>query len=213
MGLWRREKVRLPDAGPTATEASSIWHHRLKGRRYFVLGSPVSAINLAIGPLVAEGFALRVDDLEVALRREGSRWTGRTLDIGDAAMAKRLRQRNFWGRSLTIGLIWDAATRRGISPTLVAVVARPAADGHSELVISPVRSGQGPIEDAHAAEPRLARATAAVEAGFAGERRLLQPPEVFEPVTMDKQCPASSDYLKRLIDWPPKQVDPQQSLR
>lgn len=92
--------------------------------------------------------------------------------------------------------------RRGIAPTLVAVVARPAADGHSELVISPVQSGLGPFEDRHAAEPRLRRVLAAVSTRFAQAGQLIQQPEEIEPLLLDAQCPAQEETLKSLIHWP-----------
>lgn len=99
---------------------------------------------MCIGRLISEGFIVRPDDLEQALRKQNTLWTARTVEIGDAGLAARL-----WWKSLflfdendpDLDLLWRGAMRRGIAPTMVVVAARPEADGRSELVISPVKSG------------------------------------------------------------------------
>ena len=99
---------------------------------------------MCIGRLISEGFIVRPDDLEQALRKQNTLWTARTVEIGDAGLAARL-----WWKSLflfdendpDLDLLWRGAMSRGIAPTMVAVAARPEADGRSELVISPVKSG------------------------------------------------------------------------
>lgn len=202
--LFENDKNKSRGVGRAATEASRTRVNRLKGQRYFVVGGPVAAIDVAISQLLAEGFVLRADDLDQALRQQGSSWTGRTVEIGDVANAKRL-----WWQNALFGddvdgwsILWDWAMRRGIAPTLVAVVARPAADGHSELVISPVQSGLGPLEDRHAAEPRLRRVLVAVGTRFAQSGQLIQQPEEIEPLLLDEQCPAQEKTLMNLINWP-----------
>lgn len=192
--------------GPAATEAFRTILDRPKARRYWVLGPPSAAIDIAIGHLVAEGFVLRPDDFDLALRQRSSLWSGRTVEIGDVAMAKRL----WWKRlpfrgdgvDLLCSTLWGGRLRRGIAPTLVAVVAQPAADGQSELVIAPARSGLGPIEDRDAAQPRLSRAQEAVGMHFAQLGHLLQQPEVVELKLLDAECPAQEDTIKGLINWP-----------
>lgn len=204
MSLWENDKNKSRGAGRAATEASLTRVGRLKGQRYLVGGSPVAAIDVAIGQLLAEGFVLRTDDLDHALRQQGSNWVGRTVEIGDVSNAKRLWWQNFLFTDSSQGcsILWEWAMRRGIAPTLVAVVARPAVDGQSELVISPVQSGVGPFEDRHAAEPRLRRVLAAVGARFAQTGQLIQQPEEVEPLLLDEQCPAQEKALKSLINWP-----------
>lgn len=192
--------------GPAATEAHRTIVDRPKGRRYWVLGPPAVAIDVAIGHLVAEGFVLRPDDLDLALSQRSSPWRGRTVEIGDVATAKRLWWKRFFfrgdGTDLICDMLLGGRLRRGIAPTLVTVVARPAADGQSELVISPTRSGWGPFDDRDAAEPRLTRAQTAVGMHFAQLGHLLQQPEVVELKLLDAECPAHEDTIRDLINWP-----------
>lgn len=202
--LFENDKNKSRGVGRAATEASLTRVGRLKGQRCIVLGTPVAAIDVGISQLLAEGFVLRPDDLDPALRQQGSSWIGRTVEIGDVSNSKRLWWQRFFftDRGEGCSLLWEWAMRRGIAPTLVAVVARPAADGHSELVISPVQSGLGPFEDRHAAEPRLRRVLAAVSTRFAQAGQLIQQPEEIEPLLLDAQCPAQEETLKSLIHWP-----------
>lgn len=204
--LFESDKNESRGAGRAATEANRTRVRRLKGQRYLVFGGPVVAIDVAISQLLAEGFVLRADDLDQVLRQQGSSWLGRTVEIGDVANAKRLWWQRFFfvDRGEGCSFLWEWAMRRGIAPTLVAVVARPAADGQSELVISPVQSGLGPHEDRHAAEPRLSRVLVAVGTRFAQSGQLVQEPEEIEPLLLDKQCPAEEKTLMSLINWPSK---------
>lgn len=204
-GLWASDKNRSKGVGKEATEASRTIVRRFKGLRLVVAGQPSAAIDVAIAQLLAEGFVLRPDDLDQALRQRSSWWIGRTVEIGDVNNAKRLWWQNFFfgeNGDMPCTLLWGWMLRRGIAPTLVAVVARPAAAGQSELVISPVPSGLGPYADRGAAEPRLTRALRAVELHFTQVGQLLQQPEDIEPLLLDAECPAQEKTLKALITWP-----------
>lgn len=188
--------------GRQATEASATTLRVLKGQRYTVTGDPASAVAVAVGRLLGEGFVMRAPDLADALQRCGSLWTAQTVEIGDAERAQRLWGRDFFvaadaGLSLLVG--W--AMRRGIAPTMVVVAARPVADGQTELVIVPVESGLGPKEDAGAAEPRLSRVLAAVAWDFGQSGRLVYAEEPFILLD-DPDCPAHRDVLPTLIRWP-----------
>lgn len=199
--LFNDYRNKSRGVGRQATEASFTTLRVLKGQRFTVTGDPASAIAVAVGRLLGEGFVMREADLETALRQRGSLWAAQTVEIGDAKLAKRLWWQNDIFNSGELSFLVGWAMRRGIAPTMVVAAARPVANRQTELVIVPVESGLGPKEDAGAAEPRLSRALAAVAFDFGQSGRLMHAEEPFILLD-DPDCPAHRDVLPTLIRWP-----------
>jgi hypothetical protein len=169
----------------------------LTGRRLVLRYSPADAVRLGADQLIAQGFAPREEDLDAALRAEGSPWTARALRIGD--------RRKSWRRGIVADLVEEfvpvdliPGLRRGIAPTVAVVTARALPDGLTELYVVPLSARTGDPQASFGAAPL-------VRAAIAGVRSTAEQAGAFvsadAPIlgVADPECPASRAKATQLL--------------
>ncbi len=179
-----------------------VYQGALTGRRLLVRYSPSEAVQLGVMRLLAQGFSLRQEDLNVALRAEGAAWTAQALTIGD--------RKKSWQRGIVADLVEDfipvdlfPALRRTIAPTTVIVTARAISSGNessevTELFIVPLSSNSGDPSSAFGAAPLVRAAIAEVISTAEGQGALISADKQILGVS-DPDCPASRSKATQLL--------------
>ncbi|MCL2455435.1 MAG: hypothetical protein FWD18_09110 [Micrococcales bacterium] len=177
----------------------------LRGRRLVVRDDPARAVQVGVRCLMAQGFRMRLENMNDTLVREGSPWTAQAMEIGESTTFRRGCLYSIIGDSAIMLLPF---VKRPIPLTLAIVTARWLPDGTSELVIHPYRPpvfSKGQIwetsEVSHdLASPRVSKAIQGVIDTYQQDGLLV---EASKPRTVvkDTTCPAHIHKVEALTEW------------
>ncbi|MCL1918927.1 MAG: hypothetical protein FWG14_11520 [Peptococcaceae bacterium] len=185
------------------TYLSNVFSY-LRGRRIVVRDNPVNAVQMGVGHLIDQGFAVRPGNIDDTLRREGSPWIAQAVEIGeDSGFTRGLL--HFVIEESPLSFL--PFVKRNIPPTLVIVTARILPDGTCELMIQPfvslsLKKAMINHDADHLAAPRVEAAVMAVinsyqQSGFlveAGKWKSIA-------AQKDKECPAFPRKARALTNF------------